>query len=132
MIWEFRLKIFLVFGKVWVGATFEKSKYRLPRFLGQKFWVVPWISIYVKKSGLKILSKIYLSCAKNICRLQNNMKPFHCLFVSPTSSPIKYEQPISFSGLSELLRFYLYPLYKIIKISKVTKWDVNSLKQLCL
>ena len=37
---------FLVFGKVWVGATLQKSKYRLPRFLRHKFGVVPWISIY--------------------------------------------------------------------------------------
>ena len=36
---------FSVFGMVWVGATLEKSKYRLPRVLGQKCGVVPWISI---------------------------------------------------------------------------------------
>ena len=34
-------------GKVLVSATLEKSKYRLPRFLGQKNWVVSWISIYL-------------------------------------------------------------------------------------
>ena len=28
---------FVFFSKGWVGATLEKRKYRLPRFLGQKF-----------------------------------------------------------------------------------------------
>ena len=42
-------KNFLVrtfFGQVWVSVTLEKSKFRLPRFMGQKLWVVPWSSIY--------------------------------------------------------------------------------------
>ena len=36
---------FHFFGNGWVGATLKKSKYRLPRCVGQKFGVVPWISI---------------------------------------------------------------------------------------
>ena len=42
----------LFFGKGWVGANIEKSKYRLPRFVGQKFGVVPWISMCLSPGGV--------------------------------------------------------------------------------
>ena len=43
---KFLLKnIFWFFGRGLVGATLEKSEYRLPTFVGQKFGVVPWISM---------------------------------------------------------------------------------------
>ena len=36
----------MVFGQVLVGATLEKNKFWLPKFLGQQFWVVSWSSMY--------------------------------------------------------------------------------------
>ena len=36
----------MIFGQVLVGETLEKSKFRLPRFQGQKFWLAPRSSIY--------------------------------------------------------------------------------------
>ena len=35
----------LIFWQGWVGATREKSKYMLPRFVGQNIGGVPWISV---------------------------------------------------------------------------------------
>ena len=35
----------MIVGQVLVGATLEKNTFRLPRFVGQKFWGVPWSSI---------------------------------------------------------------------------------------
>ena len=50
---------FIIIGKVWVGATLEKSKYRLLRFFGGKFRVVLWISIYRRnlQCSIKVASK---------------------------------------------------------------------------
>ena len=52
---------FFDFDKGWVGATLEKSKYRLPRLVRWKFGVVTWISIYIRKKKFSTLTEISLS-----------------------------------------------------------------------
>ena len=88
--------------------------------LNSATWITLW-KTYVKIFKLKDFCKKYVSRAKNVCKLQNNMKLFFSLFLidqqlvfaCPTSRPGKYGQPLQFCGLYDLLKLYLYPSNKI-------------------
>ena len=55
----------MVFGQVLVSSTLEQKKIRLPRFLGQKFPVVPYSLFYITQITNRKKHKMQVSFHNN-------------------------------------------------------------------